>query len=216
MEKTAFYILVILILASCAESAFDTSHSASLTKLYLMASEDTLNFSYRASKRSFDVITDETPWILKIPENVNWIGAAPMNGNSSQVVNVRTMSNNNSADTSRVCVVQLVALSDRQCSYPITIIQGKNAPYIRSDVSSITITASEQEKTILLSSNVQYTISNTAEDWLHIITTYSEGITFKADANNTNADRYCILTLTSKSSTVVIKQFQIIQKCAGI
>lgn len=214
MTKTTFYILAILILASCTESAFDTSRSASLSTRYLTVSETSLHFPNSESTRMLNVSADKTPWTLNVP--ANWVRATPDNGSSSEVVNFNVMLNN-SADTSRVCVATLASSSsDWQCSYPITITQEKQAPYITSDVSQLTINGTEQEQTIPLSSNVQYTVSNTAEDWLYVVAMHPDGITFKVDANNTDGDRDCILTLTSKSSTVVTKQFQIIQKRAGI
>lgn len=199
---------------SCSESEFSTSRTPSLSRRYLYVPTTTLSFEAQPSTKKINIESDQTDWTLNIP--VNWIKSNQMNGNSSASIDLTTQLNN-SADTTRVCVATISsAVNDWNRSFPLTITQNKNNPYIDLGVNSIVCTATMQSATISVNTNTEFSVDNTGSSWLHIESISADEVRFSVDENNTGVERNAYLTLKAKSYPGTTASINIRQKIAHI
>lgn len=199
---------------SCSESEFSTSRTPSLSRRYLYVPTTTLSFEAQPSTKKINIESDQTDWTLNIP--VNWIKSNQMNGNSSASIDLTTQLNN-SADTTRVCVATISSdVNDWNRSFPLTITQNKNNPYIDLGVNSIVCTAAMQSATISVNTNTEFSVDNTGSSWLHIESISADEIRFSVDENNTGVERNAYLTLKAKSYPGTTASINIRQKIAHI
>lgn len=207
-----------LLLAGIVFNACDnyapSGRMPSLNKRYLFVPTNSLSFEAKLSSQTLKIESEQTDWIINIP--VDWVVANPMSGNSSMAVGFTTQLNN-SADTSRVCIATVASnVGDWNRSFPITITQGKNTPYINLSEDDVICSAVKQTKTITVSANTEYTIDNTGSSWLHIEKTASNDVMFTIDENNTGAERNAIVVFKAKSYNGVSAIVNVRQKIANI
>lgn len=214
MKRALLYISAILLLASCSESEYNGARTPSLNRRYLHVPTTSLSFDAQPSSKNVKIESDQTEWNITIP--VDWVSVNPKSGNTSSTVDFTTQLNN-SADESRVCVATVASnVNDWSRSFPITITQGKNSPYIKVSESSIICSAMKQTKAITVSTNTEYTIDNTGSAWLHVESTTPDEIKFSIDENNTGEERNAVVTLNAKSYKGVSSVLNIRQKIANI
>ena len=214
MKKAFFFISSLLVLAGCSESTYDGSRIPSLNRRYLYVPVRALNFDAQPSSKKVSIESDQTDWNISIP--ATWVAVNPSSGNSSASVDFTTELNN-SADISRVCVATVSSnVSDYSRSFPITITQGKNSPYITLAENSISCSAIQQSLSFAVNANTEYTIANTAESWLHIDSYDDTSVRCSVDENNTDDERNADLTLRSTSYKGVSASISIRQKKANI
>lgn len=214
IKRILIYILTLLFFASCSESLYDGSRIPSLNKRYLSVSSGKLTFDARPSSKKVHIESDQTDWQITIP--ADWIIASKYSGSSSAEIDF-TAKLNNSADTSRVCVVSVnSAVSDWNRSIPIVVTQDKNVPYINLEASSLVASASKQTLFFSVDTNTEYTIDNSGSSWLHIEFFTSSEIKCSVDENNSGKERSAILTLKAKSFPSTRVSVSIRQKIANI
>lgn len=214
MKKVIIYILYAFIIVGCTESTFDATRTPSLNRRFLNVPVSTLNFMSEASTKSIRIESDETPWKVNVPSS--WLSISPSTGNSSTDIQFTTQLNN-SADTSRVCVTEIISeANDWERSFPVTITQEKAVPYLEFENTSLTIDSREQSKNISISSNTDFSIINNAENWLHVVSQSANGIILNIDENNTSDERIGIITIKGKVHTNVSSFLTIRQKKANI
>lgn len=199
---------------SCSESEFNTSRLPSLNRRHLFVPTTSMSFDAQPSTQKIDVESDQTDWVLNIP--VDWVKSNQMNGDSSASLEISTLLNN-SADTSRVCVATISSnVTDWNRSFPITITQKKNNPYITINDNSIILSAIKQSASIIVSTNTEYTIDNTGSSWLHIDSFSSSEVRYSVDENNTDKERNAILTLKAKSYSGTSTSITVRQKISNL
>ena len=214
MKKIFLYIPVLLALAGCSESNYDGTRTPSLNMRYLYVPTSSLSFAAQPSSKQVRIESEQTDWQISIP--ATWVSVNPSSGNTSASVDFATELNK-SADISRVCVATVASnVSDWSRSFPITITQGKNSPYITLTGNSVSCSALQQSLTIELDANTEYTIVNTAESWLHIDSYDATAVKISVDENNTDDERIAVLTLKAKSYTGVSAVISVRQKKANI
>ena len=210
MKKVLLYLITCIVMAGCSESVFDASRAPSMFKRYLSVSSESLSFGPEASTKSLDLESDDTPWQVTIP--ADWVSADVGSGNSSTKLNFSAKPNN-SADTSRVSIVQVSsAVDDWNRTFPITIAQSKAAPYINLSQPSLTLDGKAQSRTVALSANVTYSISSTT-DWLKIESHDMASVHFVIEENKTGNARTGQITL---SATGITAALTIVQRAANI
>ena len=214
MKRVLLYISALFILAGCSESTYDGSRAPSLNRRFLYVPVASLSFEAQPSSKKVSIESDQTDWNISIP--ATWVAVNPSSGNSSASVDFTTELNN-SADISRVCVATVSSnVSDYSRSFPITITQGKNSPYITLAENSISCSAIQQSLSFAVNANTEYTIANTAESWLHVLSYDATTVAFCVDENNTEDERTAVLTLKAKSYSGVSASISIRQKKANI
>lgn len=214
MKRTLLYISALLTIIGCSESEYNGTRTPSLNRRYLNVPTTSLSFDAQPSSKSVKIESDQTNWNITIP--TSWVTANPMSGNTSMPADF-SVQLNNSADTSRVCIATIASsVSDWSRSFPITITQGKNSPYITLSESSIICSALKQTKTVTVSTNTEYTIDNTGSSWLHIESATPNEVKFSIDENNTDKERNAVLTLNAKSHNGVSATVNVRQKIANI
>lgn len=212
--KLFLYITVLFLISGCAESEYDGSRVNSLNRRYLSVSVKELAFDAVASSRQVNVEADQTEWKIDAP--VKWLEVTPLSGNSSAVVNISAQENK-SADVSRACIVTVNSNeNDWSQSFPITVTQDKNTPYIQTVEKNITCSAIRQDVAFYLKSNTEYSIDNTGWEWLHIKKATDSCVIVQVDDNNTDDERVAVLTLKAKSYSGVSASVTIRQKKANI
>lgn len=211
MKKILTYILFALIIAGCSESEYDSSRTASLQKRYLDVVQTSYTVSAGASNTvSLGVISDETPWKIDIP--VSWILANKSSGTGPENVNI-SISANNSADTSRVCIVNVSSnVSDWNFSIPVSITQMKASPSIEIPQASFTLDGKSQNFNVSISSNIKYTASSTGA-WVSVKNYTYDNVELAVDENTTGNARSCQVTL---SAVGITKYFTIVQRASNI
>lgn len=214
MKKILFYISILCVLGSCTESVYDGTRAPSLNRRYLYVPTSSLSFDAQPSSKQVRIESEQTDWQISIP--ASWVSVSPSSGNTSASVDFATELNK-SADISRVCVATVASnVSDWSRSFPITITQGKNSPYITFADNNISCSALQQSLTIELDANTEYTIDNTAESWLHIDSYDATAVKINVDENNTDNERIAVLTLKAKSYTGASATISVRQKKANI
>jgi len=214
MKKLLLYISVIIFLASCSESEYDGLRVASLNRRYLSVSTNAITIDASPSTKKLSVEADETDWNVTVP--AKWLTVTPNSGKSSASVDISAQLNN-SGDTSGVCVATVSSsVEDWKRSFPITITQLKNTPYIIPSESSIDCSALKQSLSFSVSTNVEYIIENTGSSWLHVASSSECLVEVMVDENNTDDERYAVLTLKAKSNPGVSTAVNIRQKKANI
>lgn len=214
MKKILFYISILCVLGSCTESVYDGTRAPSLNRRYLYVPTSSLSFDAQPSSKQVRIESEQTEWNISIP--ASWVSVSPSSGNTSTSVDFTTELNK-SADISRVCVATVASnVSDWSRSFPITITQGKNSPYITLSDNNISCSALRQSLSFDVNANTEYTIQNTAESWLHLQSHDATAVTFSVDENNTGDERTAILTLRSKLYSGVSASISIRQKIANI
>lgn len=214
MKKILFCISILCVLGSCTESVYDGTRAPSLNRRYLYVPTSSLSFDAQPSSKQVRIESEQTEWNISIP--ASWVSVSPSSGNTSTSVDFATELNK-SADISRVCVATVASnVSDWSRSFPITITQGKNSPYITLADNNISCSALQQSLSFDVSANTEYTIQNTAESWLHLQSHDATAVTFSVDENNTGDERTAILTLRSKLYSGVSASISIRQKIANI
>lgn len=199
---------------SCSESEFDTSRIPSLNRRYLFVPTTSMSFDAQPSTQKINVESDQTDWTLNIP--VDWVRSNQVSGNSSASLEISALLNN-SADTSRVCVASISSnVSDWNRSFPITITQKKNAPYIIASDNNFVFSAIKQSSSIEVNTNTEFSLENTGSSWLHIDSFSSSEVRFSVDENNTGAERNAILTIKAKSYPGTSTSINVRQKIANI
>lgn len=214
MKKILFYISILCVLGSCTESVYDGTRAPSLNRRYLYVPTSSLSFDAQPSSKQVRIESEQTEWNISIP--ASWVSVSPSSGNTSTSVDFTTELNK-SADISRVCVATVASnVSDWSRSFPITITQGKNSPYITLADNNISCSALRQSLSFDVNANTEYTIDNTAESWLHIDSYDDTSVRFSVDENNTDDERNAVLTLRSTSYKGVSASISIRQKKANI
>ena len=214
MKKILFYISILCVLGSCTESVYDGTRAPSLNRRYLYVPTSSLSFDAQPSSKQVRIESEQTEWNISIP--ASWVSVSPSSGNTSTSVDFTTELNK-SADISRVCVATVASnVSDWSRSFPITITQGKNSPYITLSDNNISCSALRQNLSFDVNANTEYTIDNTAESWLHIDSYDDTSVRFSVDENNTDDERNAVLTLRSTSYKGFSASISIRQKKANI
>lgn len=214
MKKIIFYISTLCVLASCTESVYDGTRTPSLNMRYLYVPTSSLSFDAQPSSKQVRIESEQMDWNISIP--ASWVSVSPSSGNTTTSVDFVTELNK-SADISRVCVATVASnVSDWNRSFPITITQGKNSPYITLADNSISCSALQQSLSFDVYTNTEYTIDNTAESWLHIDSYDDTSVRFSVDENNTDDERNAVLTLKSILYKSVSASISIRQKKANI
>lgn len=210
MKRLLLYISALFFLASCAEGEYDGTRNPSLFRRYLSISTNSLSFEAQPSSKHIDIESDQTDWNITIP--VGWVSVNPTSGTNSATVDFSTQLNN-SADTSRVCVVTVASnVSDWSRSFDITLTQTKATPYIKLNQSSLTVNGKSQKQTITLNSNVHYTSQSTAE-WVSVIEQDSNHIELLIQENTTGNARSGQVTLDANGISAVLS---VVQRAANI
>lgn len=214
MKKILFCISILCVLGSCTESVYDGTRAPSLNRRYLYVPTSSLSFDAQPSSKQVRIESEQTEWNISIP--ASWVSVSPSSGNTSTSVDFTTELNK-SADISRVCVATVASnVSDWSRSFPITITQGKNSPYITLSDNNISCSALRQSLSFDVNANTEYTIDNTAESWLHIDSYDDTSVRCSVDENNTDDERNAVLTLRSTSYKGVSASISIRQKKANI
>lgn len=214
MKKILFCISILCVLGSCTESVYDGTRAPSLNRRYLYVPTSSLSFDAQPSSKQVRIESEQTEWNISIP--ASWVSVSPSSGNTSTSVDFTTELNK-SADISRVCVATVASnVSDWSRSFPITITQGKNSPYITLSDNNISCSALRQNLSFDVNANTEYTIDNTAESWLHIDSYDDTSVRCSVDENNTDDERNAVLTLRSTSYKGVSASISIRQKKANI
>lgn len=210
MKRLLLYISALFFLASCAENEYDGTRKPSLFRRYLSVSTNSLSFGAQPSSKNIDIESDQTDWNITIP--VGWVSASQTSGNSSATVDFATQLNN-SADTSRVCVVTVASnVSDWSRTFGITLTQSKAAPYINLSQSSLTVNGESQKQTMTLHSNVHYTSRSSAE-WVSVIEQDSNHIELLIQENTTGNARSGQVSLDANGISTVLS---VVQRAANI
>lgn len=210
MKRLLLYIPALFFLASCAESEYDGTRKPSLFRRYLSVSTKSLSFDAQPSSKVVDIESDQTDWNITIP--VGWVSVNPTSGTNSTTVDFSTQLNN-SADTSRVCVVTVASnVSDWSRSFDITLTQTKATPYIKFNQSSLTVNGKSQKQTITLNSNVHYTSQSNAE-WMSVIGQDNNHIELFIQENATGNVRYGQITLAANGISTALS---VVQRAANI
>lgn len=214
MKRLLLYITTLFLLASCSESEYNGTRTPSLNRRYLYVPTSSLSFDAQPSTQKLNIESEQTEWKIDIP--VDWLSVNPTSGSNSAMVDFTTQLNN-SADESRVCVATVASnVSDWSRSFPITITQGKNSPYITLSENSIVCSAVKQTMAVAISTNTEYAIDNAGSAWLHIVSSTPNEVQLSIDENNTAEERNAIITLRAKSYNGVSATFNIRQKIANI
>lgn len=214
MKKILLYITVLLFVISCSESEYNGTRRPSLNRRYLSVPTNTLFFDAQSSTQKLSIESDQTEWKIDVP--ADWVAVNPTSGNNSMSVDFSTQLNS-SADESRVCVATVASnVGDWNRSFPITITQGKNSPYLTIQEDYFNISAVKQLVSVNINTNTEYTIENTGSSWLHIEASTFNEVKFNADENNTGEDRIAMLTLKSKLYKGISTTFYVRQKIANI
>lgn len=210
MKRLLLYISALFFLASCAEGEYDGTRNPSLFRRYLSISTKSLSFDAQPSSKVVDIESDQTDWNITIP--VGWVSASQTSGNSSATVDFATQLNN-SADTSRVCVVTVASnVSDWSRSFGITLTQSKAAPYINLNQPSLTVNGESQKQTVILKSNVRYT-SRSSVEWVSVIGQDNNHIELFIQENATGNVRYGQITLAANGISTALS---VVQRAANI
>lgn len=214
MKRVLLYISALLFVASCTESEYDGTRKPSLNRRYLNVPETSLTFDAKPSSRKLLIESDQTDWQISIP--ADWVTANQTSGNTSMSVDFSAQLNN-SADVSRVCVATIASnVSDWSRSFPVTITQEKNAPYIIVSEKDIVCNALKQQKSISVNANTEYVIDNTASSWLHVEAIAGDEVKINIDENNSGEERNAVLTFKAKAYSGVSTTVSIRQKIANI
>lgn len=214
MRKTFLYISALLVFAGCSESTYDGTRAPSLNRRYLYVPVSTLNFGAQPSSRKVSIESEQTDWNIAVP--ADWLSVSQGSGATSASVEF-TAELNKSADISRVCVATISSdVTDYSRSFPITVTQGKNTPYIILADNSLSCSALRQALTLDVSANTGYTIQNTAESWLHVDSYDDSAVRLSVDENDTGKERSAVLTLKANSYNGVSASIGIRQKMANI
>lgn len=212
MNKFLSYILPLTLLVACSESTFNDTYKPALCKRTLKTSSNTITMPSSASTGSFYVYAENTPWIFSIP--TSWIRADVTSGDGNATVKL-SAEDNNSTDTTRVCVAQLAStVMDWHRGIDLTITQEKTVPYFSSDTYTYNVSGKGQELDITVKTNVAYNVS--ADSWIHVISTSPTNIKLQIDENTSNIPRTGSLTIHSKSQPQITQKFTINQKLAYI
>lgn len=214
--KTKFFLFIMALtfVTSCSESDYDGSRVNSLNKRFLSVSTKELAFSAAASSQRVKVEADQTEWAINAP--AKWIDVTPESGNSSTVVKL-SVHENKSADVSRACIVTVSSNeSDWSQSFPISVTQERNTPYIQAVERNVTCSAMQQEVMFPVKSNTEYSIDNTEWEWLHVKSFSDSCVIVKLDENNMDYEREAVLTLKAKSYPGVNASVTVRQKKANI
>lgn len=214
MKRVLLYISALLFVASCTESEYDGTRKPSLNRRYLNVPEASLTFDAKPSSRKLLIESDQTDWHISIP--ADWVTANHTSGNTSMSVDFSAQLNN-SADVSRVCIATIASnVSDWSRSFPVTITQEKNAPYIIVSGKDIVCNALKQQKSISVNANTEYVIDNTASSWLHVEAAEGNEIRINIDENNSGEERNAVLTFKAKAYSGVSTMVSVRQKIANI
>lgn len=214
MKRVLLYISALLFVAGCTESEYDGTRKPSLNRRYLNVPQASLTFDAQPSSRKLLIESDQTDWQISIP--TDWVTANQTSGNTSMSVDFSAQLNN-SADVSRVCVATIASnVSDWSRSFPVTITQEKNAPYIIVSEKDIVCNALKQQKSISVNANMEYVIDNTASSWLHVEAAEGNEIRINIDENNSGEERNAVLTFKAKAYSGVSTTVSIRQKIANI
>lgn len=206
--------MALTFVTSCSESDYDGSRVNSLNKRFLSVSTKELAFSAAASSQRVKVEADQTEWAINAP--AKWIDVTPESGNSSTVVKL-SVHENKSADVSRACIVTVSSNeSDWSQSFPISVTQERNSPYIQAVERNVTCSAMQQEVMFPVKSNTEYSIDNTEWEWLHVKSFSDSCVIVKLDENNMDYEREAVLTLKAKSYPGVNASVTVRQKKANI
>lgn len=212
-QSYLIYMAILAVFMSCSESEYDGTRVPSLSRRYMKVTNTRLSFSSGEATQSVKVESDETPWTVTIP--VDWMTATPMSGNNSATV-MFTSKPNSSADVSRVCVAQIASTTDDWSrSFSVTMTQEKAQPSITVSSNQLTCNATSQALKVKVQSNTGYTVSNSAESWLHVSTT-ADGLTMQVDENTTDADRTAVVTIQGKTYTAITAVVNVRQKRGSI
>lgn len=206
--------MALTFVTSCSESDYDGSRVNSLNKRFLSVSTKELAFSAAASSQRVKVEADQTEWAINAP--AKWIEVTPESGNSSTVVKL-SVHENKSADVSRACIVTVSSNeSDWSQSFPISVTQERNTPYIQTVEKNVTCSAMQQEVMFPVKSNTEYSLDNTGWEWLHVKSSSDSCVIVKLDENNMDYEREAVLTLKAKSYPGVNASVTVRQKKANI
>lgn len=198
------------VMTGCVESEYIPSCTPSLHSRFLRIEQTALNFTSSASSQSINVSSELTPWAADIP--ASWVTSNPASGVESATVQF-SVQKNNSADTSRVCLVNIVAdVTDWNRTIPLMITQAKATPYINVLQAESILDGKAQTQTLTLESNVTYNVNSTV-GWLNVVNCDMEKITFSAEENTTGNARSGQFTLAAPGIT---KSISVVQRAANI
>lgn len=189
----------------CSESEFDTTRTPSLHSRYLSVSSQSLNFAAEGATQTLNISSINTPWTVSVPQS--WVQVSATSGSTDQTLSF-TASENESADTSRVCIATIASdVSDWTRSYPITLTQMKATPYITLNSPTLTLDGKAQSSKISLASNVSYNATSSAS-WLKVTSHNFTDLNFSVDENNTDNARSGVITLSASNITSTLSVHQ--------
>lgn len=152
-------------LVGCVDNnSFGNDYVPSLSVHYLYT--PTTNLSFEADKnlqKELKIESENTPW--EFSGQADWVAMSQSSGNANANICVTALKNT-SGDSGRSSVFYFDS-TDPTYSYnkAITISQESAKPFINLSVNKLTFSASSSSSTILIESNINWTIS-CSNDWV--------------------------------------------------
>ncbi len=160
-----FITLMSLGFVGCVDNnSFGDNYVPSLSVHYLYT--PTTNLSFEADKnlqKELKIESENTPW--EFSGQADWVAMSQSSGNANANIRVTALKNT-SGDSGRSCIFYFDS-TDPTYSYnkPITISQESAKPFINLSINKLTFSASSSSSTILIESNINWTIS-CSNDWV--------------------------------------------------
>ena len=213
-QHTIIYICALLMLAGCAkdEMEFD-GFSASKTPRYIDVTPKELTLSSAGGVSGvLKVSAENTAWQFS-GQVASWLTMKPSSGDSDKIISM-TATENLSGDKMRTSIFAFSTTTPEfKYTTDVKVTQRTAEPYLKS-VSSINMSATEETRTINVSSNISYKVSKSpGAQWLTV--TPKENNTkleIKTTVNNSIKPRTATITL----SGVLTRVITVTQSGAGI
>lgn len=202
---TPYYIICILLFTGCVSDAvqFDGDDwSPSLEARYVYIENTSMVVSSTAGTCQTYVEAVTTPW--EFTGQAPWLSISPSSGVNDAGVTI-TAEDYFSGDNLRSSVFWLSSTaSDYEYSVPVTVTQNAAEPYLNVSESNLTMSALGDNKTVTVEKNIEYSVTNTASDWLSVTPSadYTK-LAVEAQPNPTAGSRKATITLSGVRTQVI-------------
>lgn len=174
-----------------------------------ITSSTTLSFE-AASKNATKSFTIEsnTTWNIAKSGDTSWFSLNKEGNSSGEAIITITITADNTTTSEKTATLTIIGASK---TYTITLTQKEAAPYLTVDDTPLSFDANGETKTLTISSNTTWTITNTASSWLTCSKGEGSGsadITLTANKNTTTTQQNGEITISGAGKTFTIKVSQ--------
>ena len=208
-----YSLFVVALTLSCTPDRIPTGAQLADVPCVLKPDRSEIPFSAQGEAVQLAIKSQNVSW--ELTGAPSWLTLSQKSGTGDATVTM-TAAENKDVDNSRVAVLQLKSTTAKyEFSKSVTVTQSAASIYLTTSETSLTLAPQAVQKSITISSNVEWEAVCSA-GWLELTITNATTLSLNASENTTAGTRTATVTLRRVGTTRALATISVVQSEAGI